>query len=78
MIHLDPFVVLRLQRGVEQLHRLGPRATAEFLAEIADEIGGISAIIKLLTEYGRRTTPDILRAIGGDRFRQRAPLVVPR
>ncbi len=78
MIHLDSFVALRLQRGVEQLHRLGPRATAEFLAEIADEIGGISAIIELLTEYGRRITPEMLRAIGGDRFPQRAPLVVPR
>jgi hypothetical protein len=34
MVHLDPFVRLRLQRRVEHLHRLGPRVVAEFLAEI--------------------------------------------
>jgi hypothetical protein len=78
VIHLDPFVALRLQRGVEQLHRLGPRATAEFLAEIADEIGGISAIIELLIEYGRRITPDVLRAIGGDHYASQCLDAAPR
>jgi hypothetical protein len=74
----SPGVRLRLHVGAERANCLGPRAVAEFLAEIAAETGGISTIIELLTEYGRRITPDMLRAFGGDRFPQRKPLVVPR
>jgi hypothetical protein len=75
VIHLDPLAMLRLRRGVEHLHRLGPRATAEFLAEIAAQSGGVAPIIELLAAYERRITVDMLRAIGGDRFPPRTPLV---
>jgi hypothetical protein len=68
MVHLDPFTGLRLQRGCEHLHRLGPRATAELLAEIDRRIGGMAAILGLLTEYERRLTPEMLHRVGGDRF----------
>ena len=51
MVFLDPFTRRRLQRGVEHLHQLGPRATAEFLTEVADHIGGLPAIIGTLLEY---------------------------
>ena len=64
MIWLDPIVRLRLQRGVEHLHDLGPRATAEFLAEVADQIGGMPAIIGMLAEY-EQMSPAALRAVGG-------------
>ena len=74
----DPSTRLPFQRGPEHLHHLGPRATAELLAAIADEIGGNSAIIELLAEFERRITPDILRAIGGDRFPQQCLNAVPR
>lgn len=68
---------LRLQRGAEHLHRLGPRATAEFLSELACRIGGAPAIMALLTEYGR-VSPGMVRAAGGDRFPPRVLHVVPR
>jgi hypothetical protein len=66
VIQLDHIVALRLQRGAEQLHRLGPRETAEFLAQIAGRIGGMPAIMGLLAEYERRLTPAMLQAAGGE------------
>ena len=77
MICLDPASRLRLQRGAEHLHLLGDRATAEFLAEVADRIGGMPAILRLLAEYQQRLTPDMLRATGGHRFPARRLRVVP-
>ena len=68
MKHRDSLDTLRLQRGVEHLHRLGTRATAEALAELADRIGGWPALLSVLTEYERRLTPATIRAAGGDRF----------
>ena len=67
----------RTQRQVEHLHRLGPRATAEFLNELAGRIGGMPAISALLTEYAR-LSPGMVRAAGGDRFPARVLHVVPR
>ena len=58
---------MRLQRGAAHLHALGPRATAEFLAEIAGKIGAEGAIQSLLVEY-QRLTPEMIRAVGADRF----------
>jgi hypothetical protein len=52
------------------------RATAELLAELGNRIGGMPAIIGLLTEY-ERLTPEVLRATGGDRFPRRIR-AVPR
>lgn len=75
---LDPFTALRVQRGVEHLHRLGPRAVAEFLGDVADQIGGMPAIVALLAEYERRLSPATLRATGGDRFPARRLRMVPR
>jgi hypothetical protein len=77
VIHLDTLDRLRLQRGVEHLHQLGPRATAELLAEVAHRIGGMPCIIGLLTEFERRITPAMLRASGGDRFPARRLRVAP-
>jgi hypothetical protein len=78
MIYLDPLARLRLQRGAEHLHSLGPRATAELLAEVGHRIGGLSAIFTLLREYEVRLSPQMLRAIGGHRFPPRPLRVVPR
>jgi hypothetical protein len=66
--HRDTLDRLRLQRGAEHLHRCGPRIGAEFLAELADQIGGLPAALRLLAEYEQRLTPELLRAAGGDRF----------
>jgi hypothetical protein len=78
VVHLDAFTRLRLQRGCEHLHRLGPRATAELLAEVDHRIGGMACIINLLTEYEQRLSPRLLRAAGGDRFPPRQLHSVPR
>lgn len=76
--NLDHLTALRLQRDVEHLCALGPRATAEFLVDLTDRIGGLPAALALLAEYERRLTPDMLRATGGDRFPQRPLHLVPR
>ena len=75
---MDPLDRLRLQRGAEHLHRLGARATAEFVAELAARIGGMPAAVGLLTEYERRLTPGMIAAAGGDRFPTRRPMAVPQ
>jgi hypothetical protein len=74
----DPFTRLQLQRGAEHLHRLGPRATAELLAELGGLIGGMPCILTLLAEYRERLDPELLRQVGGDRFPPRNVREVPR
>lgn len=75
--HPHPFDQARLHRGAERLHGLGPRAVAEFLAELAGRVGGTPACLSLLNDYGR-LTPGQVRAAGGDRP-LRSPLsAVPR
>lgn len=73
----NPLDGLRVQRGAEHLHRLGARATAEFLTELANRIGGMPAVIGLLNEYGR-LNPGMVRAAGADRFPARPLRAVPR
>ena len=68
---------LRLDRGAEHLHRLGARATAEFLMELSATIGGGPAILRLLAEYQNRLNPDLLRAAGRHRMPPRRPRVMP-
>jgi hypothetical protein len=67
VIHLDPLDRLRLERGARHLHTLGPRVTAELLAEIGARTGGMPAIMRLLGEY-KRFSPQLLRAVGANRF----------
>ena len=78
MVHLDTLDRIRLQRGAEHLHRLGPRAIAELLAEVADRIGGLPCILGLLDEYKQRLSPQMLRTVGADRLPARRLRVVPR
>jgi hypothetical protein len=79
MIHPDPLDrLLRLQRGAEHPHALGRRATAELLAELSGQIWGLPAILRLLNEYERHMTPEMLRLTGGERFPARTLRVVPR
>jgi hypothetical protein len=74
----DPLTQLHLQRGAEHLHRLGPRATGEFIAEVGHRIPGtMPCILQVLGEY-RRLTPEMLRAAGGHRFPPRPLRAVPR
>jgi hypothetical protein len=68
MANLDPFALIRMQRGVEHLHGLGPRATCEFFVELGDRGGGLPATLDLLGQCERRLTPAMLHVTGGDRF----------
>jgi hypothetical protein len=77
MIYLDPREQRRPQRGAEHLHALGPRAIAEFHAELGQRIGGMPAIFTLLLDYEARLSPDMLRATAGDRFPPRPLHLVP-
>jgi hypothetical protein len=77
MYYLDAPTRLRLQRGVEHLHRLGPRATAELLAGVATRIGGLPCILSLLDEYRNHLTPEMLLAARGDRFPSHLAAVPP-
>jgi hypothetical protein len=77
MVHLHPITRLRLQRDVEHLHALGSRATAEFIVDLTEKIGGLPAALALLAEYERRLTPEMIRLAGGGRFPPRPLHPVP-
>ena len=57
------------------LHTLGPRAVAEFLAELADKIGGGPAISGLLADYRNRLTPAMIDAAGAGRMPRRLSMI---
>lgn len=59
---------LRLQRGAEHLAALGPRAIAEFLAELGRNHGIDQDILARLDRWREHLTPELLRAVGGDQF----------
>jgi hypothetical protein len=67
---LSTFDRLRLQRGAEHLHTLGPRAVAEFLAEIGTHHGCFDDVLARLGVW-RRLSPEVVRIVGGDRFPHR-------
>ena len=58
---------LRFRRQVEHLHRLGPRATAELLAEIGVERSIMTIIDRKLATYAG-LDPAAVEAIGGGDF----------
>ena len=59
---------LRLQRGAEHLHRLGPRATAEFIVQIVKERRDLTGTLALLDQWRARLSPEMVRLVGADRF----------
>lgn len=61
-------VEVRLARGAEHLAALGPRAIAEFLAELGRVHGIDEDILAHLDRWREHLTPELLRAVGGDRF----------
>jgi hypothetical protein len=70
---------LRRQRDVERLHPLGARALSEFLNELARRNPAVAPDIdRRLTAYTTRLSPELLRAVGGDRFPVAPLRAVPR
>lgn len=60
---------IRWQRAARAVHMLGPRALYELLDEIAryhPEIAG--DLDQRLRAYAERLSPELLRAVGADRF----------
>ena len=58
---------VRFRQQVERLHALGPRVTAELLAEIGTE-RSIMPIINAKLQTYAEIDPEALRALGGDKF----------
>ncbi len=58
---------LRFERMFHRVHALGPRPLAELLAEIAIATGEPGLIAGRLQAYAR-LDPEIIRALGADRF----------
>ena len=58
---------IRFRRQVLRLHRLGPRATAELLAEIGAERSITTIIDRKLDTYAA-LDPEAIEAAGGDKF----------
>jgi hypothetical protein len=52
---------LSIERGAFSLHPLGPAATAELLAEVANRIGGLPCIVSCHEECSRRHKRAVLR-----------------
>ncbi|MCB4820751.1 hypothetical protein [Roseicella aerolata] len=67
MADMPDLAMLRLWRGAEHVHRLGPRALAELLAEIGAAHGCSAAILERLAAY-RRLSPGMIRVAGADAF----------
>lgn len=57
---------LRLRRGAEHLHALGPRAVAEMLAEVG-RVHGVTGDVLERLEAWRRLRPETLAAVLGGR-----------
>ena len=67
MVAADVVADVKFRRQVEHLHRLGPRAVAELLAEIGAECSIMTLVDQKLTTY-TGLNPTALEAAGGDTF----------
>ena len=67
MVAADVVADLRFRRRVERLHRLGPRAVGELLAELAAARSIMTAIDRKLATYVELDLEG-LEAVGGDKF----------
>ena len=63
----------QFRRDVVRLHSLGPRALAEFLAELGADTFRMTDIERRLSRYAGMD-PAAVRVVGGDRFPARPAL----
>ena len=64
---VQPLAGPRFERQVERLHSIAPRPLGELLAEIATATGQPSLIADRVEAYAA-LDPEIVRALGADRF----------
>jgi hypothetical protein len=77
MVELDLLDRQQLEYGSMHLHTRGPRALAEFLAESAADLGGMTAILRRLEEYHQGPSAQVVRLFGADQFPPRRIRLVP-
>ena len=77
LIAADIVADLKFRRQVERLHKLGPRATAELLAELGAE-RGIATIIDSKINTYVEIDPAAIEALGADKFWPAPLREVPR
>jgi hypothetical protein len=68
---------LRFDRYAAKLHRLGPRATAEFLSEIGQEHGIARAVLSRAETWTGQLTTEMVRAAGAGCFPPRPLRCLP-
>lgn len=68
---------LRLQRGAQHVHDLGPRAVAEMVAHVAREGLDLPGALDLMDRWRDGLSVEMLTAARGDRFPRRVLLQVP-
>ncbi len=69
--------MLRLQRGAQHVHDLGPRAVAEMVAQVAREGLDLPAALDLMDRWRDGLSIEMMAAARGDRFPPRPLLQVP-
>jgi len=72
-----PTDALRLQRGAQHVHDLGPRAVAEMVAQVAREGLDLPAALDLMDRWRDGLSIEMMAAARGDRFPPRPLLQVP-
>jgi hypothetical protein len=59
---------LRLQRGAQHVHDLGPRAVAEMVAHVASEGLDLTGALDLMDRWRAGLSVEMMAAARGDRF----------
>ncbi|MGI4942142.1 MAG: hypothetical protein ACRYHQ_16535 [Janthinobacterium lividum] len=72
-----PTDTLRLQRGAQHVHDLGPRAVAELVTHVAREGLDLPGALDLMDRWRDGLSMEMLAAARGDRFPPRVLLQVP-
>ncbi|MGI4943474.1 MAG: hypothetical protein ACRYHQ_23395 [Janthinobacterium lividum] len=63
-----PIDTLRLQRGAQHVHDLGPRAVAEMVAHVAREGLDLAGALDLMDRWRAGLSVEMVAVTRGDRF----------
>ncbi len=73
-----PLFDARFRRHVDHLCRLGPRPVGELLLQLVGTQDDARAALVVLLERYRQLNPDVVQAVGGDRWPETTFPVGPR